>query len=233
MLERLRLSVPLLLLLWCVSSPAPTLEILYRPSFGSVATTWPRGVPIPDPRTKPLEFAGHVAVRLPVGAFRDGGRIYGWMPNLDGQLPAGHPAQEMAPRQRLEYLFQTVPGTMTYRTLPGRFVEGSQWAADGTRDPLLKTMTIAIEVSDSQLETIIRNMDAMETSGKKYQFSPPPMDSYAPGAYNCVTALREIFQGTGVDLDFIPKRGDMPGLVQNLNRRASPWSPCTSFFSGF
>jgi hypothetical protein len=198
-------------------SYAPPVEILYRPGITAVSPWNILGTAGGLFDKNPLEAAGHVAIRLPPGKFGLGHTVYGWTPRLDGHYGDSEPTKAFTPKERLTYLSNLDPQTGNWRTLPGTFANNEAWALEGTTHTTLPIYSIPVNLTDAQLETL--------------QFSPARTRTYAPQSYNCATAVLGVFEGTGVDLSFLPRRGDIPSFhrAAQASGLAKPWVPCELF----
>ncbi len=216
-------------LLWISpKSFAPHIEILYRQSLSTVPGSVLYSTDLPSFKKDPLAAAGHVAIRLPPYKFGLGATVYGWTPQLEGELSSNEPAANMTPDERLAYMSNYDVPAQKWKTLPGAFQNNEMWALDGINHPSLPTRSIALELTDAQLEILLNNMRRLQMGHTRYQFSPMRSQSFDENSYNCASAVLEVFMGTGVDLSFLPSRGSMPGFYRAAEKSglSHAWQPC-------
>ncbi len=223
---------------------APPIELLYRPRPDVFAAMKLVGVSSLSEATEEqkrkinemvdVNSLGHVAIRLPQGTI-PGGRVFGWQPIPTTTLPGGHPMLNHT-REKLYYwlIFNDEPGK--FRSVPGAFQVDDTWAREGMGNRFDHTRSVPMNVTDEQLNRIVQNIRELNRNPKaEYQLIPNRLGEmnyrYPENHYNCVTALGEIFNGTGITIDEVPGNGSITEFARRAAAKSQPYTERCPFWA--
>lgn len=157
---------------------------------------------------------GHVAVEIPMPEFIpfEGElslpQVYSFQAVRPDELPRGHPLKHADRDAYMAWLWGEGP-------LPGKFFRDEGFVTDPHNPMTLRR--VEVEVNDFQLRQIQENIERL-SSRSTISYQLPRSGRFSPGCQNCVTAIGEVFVGTGISLHFIPKNGSLLLMDDNFRK---------------
>lgn len=154
--------------------------------------------------------------------------VWGWVPHL--RLPGSDDSNQVG-----AFLAQA-SARDSHGHPPhwaGLFQREEAWAQAGLQGALGRTRSISIEVTDAELEQIVKRMKAISSDGSyRYQIVPSLVHERAvfPSKHlNCLTAMREILKEIKGVHQFLPPDGSMLAFMLATERFAvdvTTWQGC-------
>ena len=191
---------------------ADRIAIVFRPSLAAQSTCegllgtpdWARSQEIAKVLAEtPIDIAGHVGVYFPPKGSEP--TLVGWVPDFSG---------DVSPQVGTKLLNKG-------GSVPGKWSKGKGWIERSFKQTFSRPRVFWIDLKDGDLDVVFINLERTKNRGMHYRWYDKGLGP-SGNAFNCVSILPALFDGTSVDLSFLPSKNGMIEFSESVWSRSSP-----------